>query len=292
MKLFCLTAVICICFLLAGCKNQSPQTDLSGTQQHTETSTESHTQGTNETPSDEFLKAEQGSTVALNAFGLEQVVISKKMFADSPSSKVFTTVYILEDTYSPPHKTYLLLNSGNKFLFCDLEATSLENNLFLCDVDGNGIQEIIIQQCLDHSGGAGNYLSRIFRIEAEKIVEIFTASNNFDTGFTSDFLENKKLLITNNTVNFQIVLDISDRYNEDFFDNSGKCARDIHIWCDSFYEFIPKDIDNDSIYEIVCKQYVSLDGHADGIGYTRSVLKFNAETEQFVIIEAEFSAEQ
>ncbi len=218
------------------------------------------------------------------------------MITDSISSNSFTVVYILEDICSSPQQTYLFLNLDDEFLICDLGSASFEDELFLRDIDGDSVQEIILQQCLGQSGGAGSYLSRVFRVEKEKIKEIFTTSANnqsfaFDTGFTSCFLENRKLLITNNITNYQIILDISRRYRDDFFDGSGKCARDIHIWCDSFFEFIPTDIDNDNIYEIVCKQYVSLDGHADGIGYAISVLKFNAEAEQFEIIETSFLAE-
>jgi len=296
MKLRRFITAICICSLLAGCNGQSPQLNSNNTQPSVKKPSETYMQETSQTISNDFLQAEQGTTVTLNAFGLKQVVIREKMIADSLSSNVFTVAYVLEDASSSSQQTYLFLKLANKFLLYELASKSFEDDLFLCDIDGDSIQEIILQQCLGLSGGAGSYLSRVFRVEEETITEIFTTSANnnyfdFDTGFDSAFLEDKKLLITNETVNYQIVLDISSRYRDEFFDSSGKCARDIHIWCDSFYEFIPKDIDNDNIYEIVCKQYVSLDGHADGIGYAISVLKYNAEAEQFEIIEASFSTE-
>lgn len=40
--------------------------------------------------------------------------------------------------------------------------------------------------------------------------------------------------------------------------------------------------------EIVCSQYVSLYGHADGIGYAKSVLKFDTSQQKFIVINAKF----
>ena len=63
------------------------------------------------------------------------------------------------------------------------------------------------------------------------------------------------------------------------------------ILVDSLYELLPIDIDKDGIYEIMGRQYVSLVGHSDGIGSATTVLKFNNEISEFVIIETSFSLE-
>lgn len=176
-------------------------------------------------------------------------------------------------------------------------AENLENNktqqLHLCDVDGDGLDEIVVHQQIDAFGGAGQYLSRILKVDGEEICEIFNSGTSssdgmFDTGFESEFLNGYKLKITNRHVNYSITIAISDRYADDFFDENGKGKRDISILCDSFMEFTPKDIDGDGVFEIECLQYVSLDGHADGIGYAKSALKLNTETQKFEVIQAEF----
>ena len=296
MKNLFFAIVVCICFFLAGCNGKSLQIDPDDTS-HIKNPTETHVQHpTDEIPFSELIHADQGTTLTINAFGLGEVTVNQKKFADTLTSGVFTSVYILEDVQLPSHTSYLLVNLGNDFLLHNLETKSLKDTLYLGDVDGDGIQEIVLNQCLGYSGGVGNYLSRVFCVDKEKVTEIFASIDNrgnlnYDTGFTSVFLGNKQLCITNSIVDYQIVLDVSERYNDDFFDNSGKCTRDIHIWCDSFSEFIPEDVNNDGICEIICKQYVSLDGHADGIGYVKSILKYNEGTGQFVIIKAQFFTE-
>lgn len=43
-----------------------------------------------------------------------------------------------------------------------------------------------------------------------------------------------------------------------------------------------------AFFEMICLQYVSLDSHADGIGDTKSVLKYNKQTRKFEVVQAEF----
>jgi len=169
MKLRRFITAICICSLLAGCNGQSPQLNSNNTQPSVKKPSETYMQETSQTISNDFLQAEQGTTVTLNAFGLKQVVIREKMIADSLSSNVFTVAYVLEDASSSSQQTYLFLKLANKFLLYELASKSFEDDLFLCDIDGDSIQEIILQQCLGLSGGAGSYLSRVFRVEEETI---------------------------------------------------------------------------------------------------------------------------
>ena len=61
--------------------------------------------------------------------------------------------------------------------------------------------------------------------------------------------------------------------------------------CDGFVKFIPKDVDEDGIFEIECLQLYYLNWHRDFAGYAKSILKFNNEEQQFDVIQAEFSSE-
>lgn len=57
---------------------------------------------------------------------------------------------------------------------------------------------------------------------------------------------------------------------------------------DSFYEFVPQDVDGDGVYEIKGQQYTSLVGDADGIGIANTVLKYNQEKATFEVVDASF----
>lgn len=200
------------------------------------------------------------------------------------------------------HIPYLAVALSDKVLIKDLSDSNEDNGsyydiLSLADVDGDGADEIIVQQTVGMSGGAGSYLSRIFKINGDKIQEMFTSvlqdSSDADwsiwnTGFTSEFLSGGKLRISNSFTDYHIIADISKKYAADFFDREGKGQSGLVISCDSFNEFTPKDVDGDGIYEIVCLQYVSLTDHSDYIGDAKTVLKYNTKLQTFEVVESEF----
>jgi len=249
----------------------------------------------------QYLWANEGMTVSLLDIGLEKLLVRKKSegYPDA-LSEYQLSAYILSDyRYSEParHDSYLAVETMEGVLVYDLGDSSLDDFLYLCDVDDDGVDEVIVQQTIDMSGGAGQHLSRIFRIVEGEIREIFssyvpdpsgTGEKVFDTGFISEFLNGYKLRIDNTFTGYSTVVDISKRYTNEFFDENGKGRSTIGIWCDSFWGFIPEDVDGDGIFEIACQQYVSLTTHADGIGTAKSILKFNPQTQEFEVVQAEF----
>lgn len=190
------------------------------------------------------------------------------------------------------HKTYLAIEMNSELLLKDLETGSYGDTSYVCDVDGDNIDEIIVQQTVGMSGGSGQYMSRIFKVIDDEIVEIFSSNNNnqFDTGFSSDLKNNFKMEIKNTFTGYTAILDFTtnEQYASAYFDKSGKVKCNDSIWCDSFRKFIPEDVDNDGIFELVCLQYVSLGGHSNYIGDVKSYLKYNVQTNKFEIIQSEF----
>lgn len=247
-------------------------------------------------------------TVDLSEVGLNNLTIgcveNGYIIKDNNSEQKTSSVYILCDyTVSTDmyHIPYLAVVLNDKVLIKDLSdgdeySGSYNDALFVADVNGDETDEIIVQQAVGMSGGAGSYVSRIFKINGDNIEEIFTSilqnSDNswrvWDTGFTSEFLNGRKLEITNKFTGYSTTVDISQRYSEDFFDTNGKGKKGLTISCDSFKEFVPKDIDNDGIYELVCLQYVSLADHSDYLGNVQSVLKYNQKSQAFEVTQSEF----
>ncbi|MBO4468246.1 MAG: hypothetical protein J5766_02985, partial [Clostridia bacterium] len=169
-----------------------------------------------------------------------------------------------------------------------------DDKIFARDIDGDKADEIILQQIVGMTGGAGQYRSRIFKVVGDEIAEIFNSAtgNIFDTGFIGVVKNGFKLEIKNKFNNYLNELDLSaeNQYIGVYFDINGNATSNAEneILCDSFREFVPEDIDNDGIFEIVCLQYVSLYGHSDYIGDAKSVLKFDFNKKEFIITEAEF----
>ena len=197
--------------------------------------------------------------------------------------------YLFYDNTESYHNTYLAVETENKVLFKRL-SESYSDELSVADIDGDKIDEIIVQSTVGMSGGAGSYLSRVFKVSENGIMEIFSSSTGalFDTGFNSRLEKNYKMVIQNRFTEYETTVDTEEKYLNIYYDKVGNVINSESIWCDSFRTFLPKDMDNDGIFEIICVQYVSLNGHSDYIGDAESVIKFNSEIGMFEVIQASF----
>lgn len=170
---------------------------------------------------------------------------------------------------------------------------SYSDSIYACDVDGDNIDEVVIQQTIGMTGGAGQYLSRVYKIENNKIVTLFSSSPKemFDTGFEFVAKNEYKLQVQNRLTSFKQIYDIKEfdnivlaLYNKDGTRNQ----TDTSIYVDSFLSFLPKDVDSDGVFELECKQYVAIYDHSNFSGYAQTVLKYNRSAKSFEIIEANF----
>ncbi len=190
------------------------------------------------------------------------------------------------------HDSYLVIKNGAEQQTYEIGGSYFSDKLYLCDVDGDRYNEIVIQQLVGISGGAGQYHSCIFKYENDSLIKIFDSvtGNKFDTGFSSVLKDNYKVEISNAITGYEIEIDYyknSIYYNDDGTVIEGQNGTDWAMF-DSFREFVPEDIDDDGTYEISCLQYSSLCGHADYIGDARSYLKYNNDSKQFEVIKADF----
>ena len=201
------------------------------------------------------------------------------------------------------HDLFLAVQADTKVIYKDLThnniAGAYSEKFYLNDIDGNGIEEIIIHQCIGMTGGGGQYLARIFKVENEEIKEIFcnlTSNGNkhvrWKTGFVCEEKPDFQLEITNTFTGYTETIDLSTD-KESYvrlgrYDDNGNVIKHTDISTDTFLTFIPKDIDNDGICEIYCEQYTSHLGHAQYIGHAISILKYNAYIQDFEVIDAWF----
>ncbi|MCL2503620.1 MAG: hypothetical protein FWE94_03300 [Coriobacteriia bacterium] len=211
--------------------------------------------------------------------------------------------YAEDGENSTYHDSFLAVETDSKILFKDLssdnDSGSYGDTLYARDVNGDGIDEIIVQQTVGMTGGAGQHLSRIFKVADDEIQEIFNSLTanlddaGYDTGFSSILQDGFKLEVQNRFTGYSKTLDLSskEQYIGVYFDETGKAIGDGMIRCDSFMEFTPEDVNSDGVFEIVCSQYASLYSHADYIGDAKSVLRFNPKVQRFEVIKAEFITE-
>lgn len=237
--------------------------------------------------------------------GLKSVLVRQLEDNVNLTDNGFGTVYLLADNRYDINSTvadyYLVISINGKIVARDLSAWEDQASLwatFRCvDLDGDKDEEIILQECIGLSGGAGQYLSRVFDLRNDEIIEVFSSKvkdEMFNTGFSVSILKNRSLEIKNRYTDYckKIILtDRTDDYYGVWYENNGE-PKNLELLLDTFYKFEPYDIDNDGVYEIKVCQYTSLYGHTDFIGTAVSFLKYNKEENSFKICEAFFEEEK
>lgn len=189
----------------------------------------------------------------------------------------------------PSYDLYIEVDTGSQLLKAELSAGVVplsENDLYFGDVDGDGIEEILIHENTGGCGGFGLWYTWVLKVDGEALRILFENYNEFDTGFESHLLDGYQLEVKNSITGYTLVYDAKDRYG-DYIDNSLQ-RPEFPLCIDPFYIFEPTDVDDDGISEILCKQYTSHLGHADYAGDACSILKFNAKTQEFEVIDAWF----
>lgn len=197
---------------------------------------------------------------------------------------------------SKPCDYYLAVLCDDKVYLKEAAICSHGSGIELCDFDGDGDKEILLQETVGMSGGAGQYSSSVLDFENGEFIEMFSDSvalyngDNKTTGFSIEILKGNKFKIRNSITGYNETFYFKnkpEKYLKGLFDENGEVIKH-EILVDSFFEFIPTDTDNDGVYEIVCRQYVSLIGHSDHLGNAKTILKYNNKTSSFEVIDAEF----
>lgn len=267
--------VLLIVFLLWGCDKTSPimPESTDATTPQAETGTTSPTEKT-------FPEMME------DAFA-EGYVTAQSKNSNTPC-QIHTRKYRKGGPNDGDFALYVEVHTGAQVLKKELEPLVIPvpggSRLFLEDIDGDGIQEILIHYDTGGCGGFGSYCAWVLQVENDDIQVLFAYSNDFDTGFESRFLEGYQMEVKNNITGYTLVYDVKDKYGA-YIDASEKLP-DGRFGIDSFYIFEPKDVDGDGISEILCKQYTHYLMHADYTGLACSVLKFNTKNQAFEIIDA------
>ena len=298
LMIIALSATACSSENIEPITETAPQTTTS-TQPTTEHKTLDHLElKTEELPLDSRWYGEDLEKVGLERTS-KQVRAQGFITEKSKSDKDIRSVILLRDfeRYGDEvyHDLFLAVEADTKVIFKDLTYNKItgaySEKFYLNDIDGDSVEEIILHQCVGMSGGAGQYIARVFKVENDEIIEIFCSETKDDsakrwnTGFSGHPEDDFTFVITNRFTNakYSTGTDRPDRH-----DANGKAVSKREIMVDSFNLFLPKDIDSDGICEIYCRQYTSDWGHADYTGDAISILKFNTEKQDFEVVDAWF----
>lgn len=220
---------------------------------------------------------------------IEGFLTQEDLYANRPCRIQLKVVRDHEDLfYEGVYDLHIEIDMGTKVLTKELtscvNAIVLKNNYYFADVDGDGTAEILVHYDTGGCGGYGSWLSWVLKVENDDIGILFQNDDDFDTGFDSRFLEGYQMEVTNSITGYSLVFDVK-KGHQNYIDECTQLP-DGKIWLDRFYSFEPKDVDDDGISEILCKQYTSIFSHNDYTGTACSMLKFNKETQTFQVADA------
>lgn len=275
MKKFIWIPILCL-LLLCGCTHHESNESTATTQTVLEDTSTSAAENTKE---DKFPNIMDIATV--DGF----------VTTDSLNSKTPCQIYLRKYRNDQPdwlsYDLYIEVDTGPQVLKKELEtqvSALPEASLFTGDVDGDGIQEILVHSNTGGMGGFGVWETWVLNVEDNDIRILFKNFDEFDTGFESRFLDGYQMEVKNKFTGYTLVYDVKERHRE--YINSSDKMPSGKITLDPFYIFEPKDMDDDGICEILCEQYTSCIDHADYTGKACSVLKFNKQTQVFEVIDA------
>lgn len=193
------------------------------------------------------------------------------------------------------HTVYLAVETAQTVWFADL-GDSYAAQIWPCDVDGDGTDEVVVQQTVGMTDGTGQFRSRVFKATEEDMHALFDSGPpDADDGFFDIFTATPKdgflLEMRSSVTEYAVTLDLSagEEYVGVYFDEAGKVIGNAALRCDSYWEFLPRDVDGDGVFELVCRQHVFLLDHADCLGDVTSVLKFDTRTRSFRILRTQFT---
>lgn len=275
MKKFIWIPILCL-LLLCGCTHHESNESTVTTQTVLEDTSTSAAENTKE---DKFPNIMDIATV--DGF----------VTTDSLNSKTPCQIYLRKYRNDQPdwlsYDLYIEVDTGLQVLKKELEtqvSALPEASLFTGDVDGDGIQEILVHSNTGGMGGFGVWETWVLNVEDNDIRILFKNFTEFDTGFESRFLDGYQMEVKNKYTGYALVYDVKERHRE--YINSSDKMPSGRITLDPFFVFEPKDMDDDGICEILCKQYTSCIDHADYTGTACSVLKFNNKEQTFEVINA------
>ncbi len=227
--------------------------------------------------------------------GLESAGFGEADFYSSTECSLGTLHILSHYTYSSIFKDiyFALEREDDVLLYYTGTDFGSPEYLYFCDIDGDKADEIVLMLNTGGNGGAGSHTTYVWKVTDKGFETLFDFddySTFFDTGFEFELQAPFKLLVKNRHTGYSRTIDFSNRtgYIGAVYDEKGNPLDTWTAYHDCFYYIIPRDIDNDGVYEIECTAFTSLYGHADGIGDSVCTIKYDTKSGEFKVIDARF----
>lgn len=165
------------------------------------------------------------------------------------------------------------------------------------DLNGDKNEDYIILDCVGIAGGAGSYVTTIYRADSTKTyTRIFLSSKDFkredNLGLVCTAKDGGVAVISISKYNreYSFTIPKDSYFYSVLYDENGKLKTDpeCYIFVDSVFDIKPNDVDKDGCDELICYSYVAFESHSNYIGNAVSVLKYDNESKSMKIIDVYF----
>lgn len=185
----------------------------------------------------------------------------------------------------------LMMDTGETVSFAYAQSGPRLKNFQLGDVNGDGIEEILVHVDSGGNGGAGYFYSMIFSWESGNLTEIYNSthkSSKISTNFALGYEDGFTYHIENYQTGMDIKLASSDTHIR--FDETGKLRKVLEteqLTCsENFLDFRFADMDSDGVYEIIAAEYEVLCWQLESC-LLLSALRYDKERDVFCEVKSD-----
>lgn len=158
-------------------------------------------------------------------------------------------------------------------------------SLFLGDMTGDGIHDILISIATGGSGGTYHYFIFSYVNRSAKLI-FNSVDYNDQYQYTVNFQDGYKVKVTSLNNKRKYLIDLTYRdpsYLKEIYRKNGELRQPIEGWVDPISGLFPVDYASDHIYELLAYQQVAGRYHADSLGFIQNILKWDKVKERFVM---------
>ncbi|WP_175614943.1 VCBS repeat-containing protein [Piscibacillus halophilus] len=213
-----------------------------------------------------------------------QVVASKQgdVTGDGVIDGVFLTGVMTSDSPFVQEIT-LVVQDGvtGRFSITPLsENMGYEPSLFLGDMTGDGVDDILISIA---SGGSGGMMYEYVYSYLNHHERLLFDGDTYNEQFQYDvtYQDNYKVLVVSKNNQQQYLIDISisrdQEYLNEIYNSNGQLKSPISGWVNPLSGLYPVDFDSNGVYELLAYQRIAGRYNADSLGYVLNTLSWNGD---------------
>jgi len=177
------------------------------------------------------------------------------------------------------HHPYVMVQWENQFAFIDFDYGVWYLDFWLADIDGDGLDEIIVHKTIS---GEGYCESIIYKMVDDAPVTLYHSNvhNVFDSGFSLSLEDSWMATVENRLTGFAIS-----------FPNNGQFEQGISYGCEPFSIFEPIYIHDDRVPMLLAQQNMIVhdnDFYPITIGYAYTLLRWDDLSKTLIVVKAGF----